>query len=342
MLNADLRSIVHHRAMATSESSSPPRPRLVVQIGVTGHRPNRLSPDVAAALPAQCDQILKAIEALAFRAHDPLIHSPEPPLLRVLSPLAEGADRIVANAGLSLGADLQCPLPFHEEEYCRDFASESSRDEFHALLAKASAVFQINGTHDAADVAYERVGRFVLEQSDFLIAIWDGEPAAGRGGTTQIVEEALEQNIPVIWLHASLQNPPCVLLIDESGDRQLLPLAELDSRFALRFSQSKAGSDLNFSRIYCAEKQPRFDFGRIFRIFRDVLAKGKIRNGSWRIADFEPSARAEARNWLRAAVECGLVAGPAAAEWAVRVTINGDPGYSGPIMQTALDGLRLN
>ncbi len=133
----------------------------------------------------------------------------------------------------------------------------------------------------------------VLEQSDFLIAIWDGEPAAGRGGTAQIVEEALEQNIPVIWLHGSLQQPPCVLLIDESGERQLLPLAEVESRFALRFSQSKAGSDLNFSRIYCAEKQPRFDFGRIFRIFRDLLAKGKIRKGSWRIADFEPSARAE-------------------------------------------------
>jgi hypothetical protein len=296
MLNADLRSIVHHRAMATSESSSPPRPRLVVQIGVTGHRPNRLSPDVAAALPTQCDQILKAIAALASRAHDPLLHSPEPPLLRILSPLAEGADRIVANAGLSLGADLQCPLPFHEEEYCRDFSTESSRDEFHALLAKASAVFQVDGVRDAADVAYERIGRFVLEQSDFLIAIWNGEPAAGRGGTAQIVEEALAQNIPVIWLHASLQKTPCVLLTVESGDRRAFPLSELDSRFALRFSQSKAGADLNFSRIYCAEKQPRFDFGRIFRIFRDFLAKGKFRKGSWRIADFEPSARAE---WAR-------------------------------------------
>jgi hypothetical protein len=293
MLNADLRSIVHYRAMASSESSSPPRPRLVVQIGVTGHRPNRLSPDVAAALPAHCDQILKAIAALASRAHDPLLHSPKPPLLRILSPLAEGADRIVANSGLALGADLQCPLPFHEEEYCRDFLTESSRDEFRALLAKASAVFQIDGARDAESVAYERIGRFVLEQSDFLIAIWDGEAAAGRGGTTQIVEEALAQNIPVIWLHASLQKPPCVLLTGESGDRQLLPLAELDSRFASRFSQSNAGADLNFSHIYCAEKQPRFDFGRIFRIFRDVLAKGKFRKGSWRIPDFEPSARTE-------------------------------------------------
>jgi hypothetical protein len=213
--------------------------------------------------------------------------------VRILSPLAEGADRIVAHAGLALGADLQCPLPFHEEEYCRDFSTESSRQEFHALLAKASAVFQIDGVRDAADVAYERIGRLVLEQSDFLIAIWDGEPAAGRGGTTQIVEEALAQNVPVIWLHAALQNPPYVLLTGESGERQMVPLAELDSRFASRFSQSIAGANLNFSRIYCAEKQPRFDFGRIFRIFRDLLAKGKIRKGSWRIPDFEPSARAE-------------------------------------------------
>jgi hypothetical protein len=301
MLNADLRSIVHHRAMATSESSSPPRPRLVVQIGVTGHRPNRLSPDVAATVPAQCDQILKAIAALASRAHDPLLHSPEPPLLRILSPLAEGADRIVADAGLALGADLQCPLPFHEEEYCRDFSTESSRDEFHALLAKASAVFQIDGARDAADVAYERVGRFVLEQSDFLIAIWNGEPAAGRGGTAQIVEEALAQNIPVIWLHASLQKRPSVLFRGESGEPQLLPLVELSSRFASRFSQCNVGSGMNFSRIYCAEKQPKFDFGRIFRIFRDLLAKGKFRRGSWRIADFEPSARAE---WVK------MISGP--------------------------------
>ena len=286
-------SIVHHRAMASQESSSPPRPRLVVQIGVTGHRPNRLSPDVAADLPGQCEQVLKAIAALASSAHDPLLHSPQPPLLRILSPLAEGADRIVARAGLALDADLQCPFPFHIEEYCRDFTSEASRDEFQALLAKASAVFQADGERDADSHAYERIGRIVLEQSDFLIAIWDGEPAAGRGGTTQIMDEALEQNVPVIWLHASQQKAPSILFIDDSGDRQELPLEELGSRFASRLSHAGAESDFNFSHAYCAEKQPRYDFGRLFRIFRDVLAKGKIRKGSWRIADFEPLARAE-------------------------------------------------
>ena len=202
--------------MALQASSSPPRPRLVVQIGVTGHRPNRLSPQVAADLPRQCEQVLKAIAALASSAHDPLLHAPEPPLLRIISPLAEGADRIVARAGLALGADLQCPLPFHVDEYCRDFEDAASREEFHALLAKASAVFQADGSRDAEEVAYERIGRMVLEQSDFLIAIWDGEPAAGRGGTTQIVEEAIAQNVPVLWLHASDPKDPCILLADES------------------------------------------------------------------------------------------------------------------------------
>ena len=281
--------------MASQASSSPPRPRLVVQIGVTGHRPNRLSPQVAAGLPAQCQQVLQAIGALASQVHDPLLHSPEPPILRILSPLAEGADRIVARAGLALGADLQCALPFHVEEYGRDFTSDASRAEFQDLLAKASAVFQCDGDREAASLAYERIGRIVLEQSDFLIAIWDGEPAAGRGGTTQIVEEALQQNVAVVWLNAFEPKAPCILLNDDSGERQQAPLEELATRFASRFTQADAGAanGFNFSHAYCTESQPRFDFGRFFRIFRDVLAKLRFPGGSWTIKDFEPSAQAE-------------------------------------------------
>ena len=281
--------------MAPQESSSPPRPRLVVQIGVTGHRRNRLSPQIAPDLPRQCELILKALAALASRAHDPLLHSPRPPLLRIISPLAEGADRIVAHAGLALGADLQCPLPFHADEYCRDFASAASRDEFHALLSRASAVFAVDGSRDAETIAYERIGRMVLEQSDFLIAIWDGEPAAGRGGTTQIVEEALAQNVPVLWLHASQPKDPCILVIDESGKREMHPMEELDSLFASRLSETSGNSQtaFNFSHAYCAEKQPKFDAGRLFRIFRDLLVRGRFRRGSWRASDFEESARSE-------------------------------------------------
>ena len=278
--------------MASHESSSPPRPRLVVQIGVTGHRPNRLSPDVAAVMPGQCEQVLKAIAVLASDARDPLLHSPQAPLLRILSPLAEGADRIVAHAGLALGADLQCPLPFLAAEYCHDFEDAASRDEFHDLLAKASAVFQIEGSRAREDESYERVGRMVVEQSDLLIAIWDGEPAAGRGGTTQIVEEALARHTPVVWLNASEPKDPCILRADKSGKRQTRALDELNSIFAARFpDREDSDNGFNFSHAYFAEKQPNFDPGRIFRIFRDLVARGRLRLGSWRVPIFEKSSR---------------------------------------------------
>ncbi len=280
--------------MAPRQSSSPPRPRQVVQIGVTGHRLNRLPPLVAAVLPGQCEQVLKAVANLAASAHDHQLYSPQPPLLRILSPLAEGADRIVAHAGLALGADLQCPLPFLDAEYCHDFEDAASRDEFHSLLAKASAVFQMEGSRAEEDAAYERAGRMVLEQSDLLIAIWDGEPAAGRGGTAQIVAEALAQHVPVVWLHASESKDPCILLADESGGRQVQSLDHLKTIFDGRFSQGGGQEkDFNFSHAYFAEKQPGFDPGRIFRIFRDLVARGRLRRGAWRVPNFEKSSREE-------------------------------------------------
>ncbi len=295
MLNAELGASSNQRAMAIHPSSSPPRPRQVVQVGVTGHRPNRLSPEVAADLPQQCEEALKAIATLAARAHDPLLHAPGPPLLRIISPIAEGSDRIVAQVGLAMGADLQCPLPFDADEYSRDFASEGSREEFFALLARASAVFEADGRRDEEEAAYENVGRMVIEQSDFLIAVWDGKPAAGRGGTTQMIDEAIAQNVPVVWLHAAEAMEPHILVTDANGQRKQYPLKMLGEVLTSRFTQITGEDEESrvLSHAYFAEKQPRFDAGRIFRIFRDLIARGKFRRGSWRVRDFEPTARSD-------------------------------------------------
>jgi hypothetical protein len=35
--------------------------------------------------------------------------------------------------------------------------------------------------------AYEQAGRYVVEHSDVLVAVWDGLSASGRGGTAEIV-----------------------------------------------------------------------------------------------------------------------------------------------------------
>ena len=281
--------------MIAHKSSSPPRPRHVVQIGVIGHRPNRLLPEIAVDLPRKCELVLKTILELASGAHDPYLHAPGPPLLRVISPLAEGSDRIVAEAGRAIGADLQCPLPFHADEYSLDFDTSESKQEFNALLAGASAVFECDGRRNAEGDSYERVGRIVVEQSDFLIAIWDGEPAAGRGGTTQMVEEALAKGVPIIWLHASKALEPQILQADEFGDRSLQPLKHLSRYFMPPHSPTpgEGKNPFTLSRVYGAETHPRFNWGRPFAIFRDLVVKGRLKFGSIQIADFESSARSD-------------------------------------------------
>jgi len=274
-------------------------------VGVTGHRPNRLSQEVAADLPRQCQEAMQAIKELAARAHDDFLHAPGPPLLRIISPIAEGADRIVAQAGLALEADLQCPLPFDADEYSRDFASDGSREEFYALLARASAVFECDGRRDAEEAAYENVGRMVIEQSDFLIAIWDGKPAAGRGGTQQIIDEAMAQNVPVIWLHAAAPVEPLLLVTDDKGKQVQHPLEKMGEVLGSRFTQitgEDEGSAM-LSHAYCTEKQPRFDAGCIFRAFRNLIARGQFRSGSWWVADFEPKTRGEWEETLLDEVE---------------------------------------
>jgi hypothetical protein len=132
--------------------------------------------------------------------------------LRIISSLAEGADRLVAEEGLNpdLGFKLQCPLPAHRDEYRRDFTEPSSKEEFDQLLGQANAVFELNGQRAGTWLesgSYEAVGRVTLAQSDMLIAVWDGEEGK-PGGTAQMVREAQQAGIPTIRI--APQNPTLI------------------------------------------------------------------------------------------------------------------------------------
>ena len=45
---------------------------------------------------------------------------------------------------------------------------------------------------------FEAAGLTMLALSDILVAVWDGKPAEGRGGTGQIVEEAARRGAPIV------------------------------------------------------------------------------------------------------------------------------------------------
>ena len=103
-----------------------------IRIGVTGHRkvadPEALQALVRDAIDFEVEKLFpeksrKEIECV-LRSGTTAIS------LRVLSPLAEGADRVVARAVLSkLGARVDAILPFAIEDYLEDFTTEESRRE---------------------------------------------------------------------------------------------------------------------------------------------------------------------------------------------------------------------
>jgi hypothetical protein len=184
-----------------------------INIGVTGHRKLKHPEELQEQVKQSIDKVLwslfdetsrKIIEGVKQAGTTPILY-------RVLSPLAEGADRVVARTVLdNPQASLVAVLPLTVEDYLEDFATDESKREFRALLSKSNRPVILRrhsiredrrDPKDQAELrreAYETAGRYVVNHCDVLIAIWDGKPSKGRGGTAEIVEFALRKERPVI------------------------------------------------------------------------------------------------------------------------------------------------
>ena len=159
----------------------------VLNLGVTGHRHLSRAQEVE----AEVGRALLSLEA----------RFPGQPL-RLFSSLAEGADRIVAKQVLTRQtASLAAVLPMPRQHYVADFVTRESRDEFSRLVEAADDIVELPlcGTRARC---YEQAGLYVLEHSDVLIAVWDGLPPRGPGGTGDVVAGAAARRIPVLWIQS--------------------------------------------------------------------------------------------------------------------------------------------
>ncbi|MFZ4592355.1 MAG: hypothetical protein ACOYN6_15245 [Ignavibacteria bacterium] len=159
--------------------------------GITGHRDIR----------DEDKEILKDIVKNYFRkfAKD----YPETPIL-LLSPLAEGADRLVALSFLELRREdeffqdknkfkLVVPLPMAKDEYLKDFMDEYSTKEFNELLDQAELFFELPivnnnvqsfiNDNDFRKKQYAQLGAYIVQNCQVLIALWDGIENNLEGGT---------------------------------------------------------------------------------------------------------------------------------------------------------------
>jgi len=114
-----------------------------------------------------------------------------------VSSLADGADQLFAEAILALGGSLEVILP--AARYREELPAES-QDVYDRLLARASAVEQLDYEESSSE-AHMAAGRAVVQRSDVLLAVWDGRPARGFGGTGDVVAYARERGVPVevVW-----------------------------------------------------------------------------------------------------------------------------------------------
>jgi len=63
------------------------------------------------------------------------------------------------------------------------------------LLSQARTVFQLDGSRSNTADAYHAAGNVVLNQSDLLTVVWDGERKNRRGGTEETFDEAIERGV---------------------------------------------------------------------------------------------------------------------------------------------------
>lgn len=164
----------------------------MITIGVTGHR-----------FLAEVEKLTKAVDS-ALAKIERVFGDPK---MRVISSLAEGADRLMVVQALARGkAALIVPLPLPEDEYLTDFSSETSKEEFHQLLAQAEEVLTLPPA-PTREEAYASAGHYLLDHCQVLIAIWDGQDAQRVGGTGEIAAAARRRKLPLAWIQAGNRVP---------------------------------------------------------------------------------------------------------------------------------------
>ncbi len=191
---------------------APPEPGLTFRVGVSGHLWSKMPGAEPAVLTEQVRDVLIQIRetVYTFIQEKRAPYSPDQsPTLILLTALADGADQLVAQEALDAGYQLHVILPFDRAtvESTEFVGLDESREQFAKLLARCSAVLELDGTADAgaeaSNLAYQQAGRMVLRYSDLLLTIWNGAPPLGPGGTGEIVQIAIEDDIPVVWIKSA-------------------------------------------------------------------------------------------------------------------------------------------
>jgi hypothetical protein len=154
----------------------------LTSIGITGHQ------DIPVHVRDDIERQVRAILEQASR-HGGLVG---------VGCLAAGADQMFARCVLELGGALEVVVPCYGYE--ATFSDPADRQVHDALLAAATKVRRLP-FEKPSEQAYMAAGVVVADECVLLVAVWDGQPAGGLGGTADVVEHArsIGRDVRIIW-----------------------------------------------------------------------------------------------------------------------------------------------
>ncbi|MEH0419448.1 hypothetical protein [Streptomyces sp. B21-083] len=150
-----------------------------MRIGITGHR--GLSKDVEQQVRAMLDEAVRGFDATDLTA---------------VSCIADGPDSWFAEAVLKHGGRLEVVVPATES---RETLPERHHPVYDELYASAVDVHE-TGMTESTSGAHQAGSEILVGLADELIAVWDGKPARGYGGTADVVAYAERTGVPVTVL----------------------------------------------------------------------------------------------------------------------------------------------
>ncbi|EMF00752.1 hypothetical protein J7W19_25675 [Streptomyces mobaraensis NBRC 13819 = DSM 40847] len=151
-----------------------------MRIGITGHR--GLSSEVERRVRLELAALVASLEAAD---------------LVVVSCIADGPDAWLAQEVLARGGRLEVVVP--AESY-REGLPLSHHAEYDELMRRAVDV-HATGLRHSDSHAHMAGSELMVGLVDRLVAVWDGEPARGYGGTADVVAYAERNGVPtqVVW-----------------------------------------------------------------------------------------------------------------------------------------------
>ena len=287
----------------------PPPVPFVLAVGVTGHRAEVLPADSVPILRERLRDVLRQIEQAGrdLLEREPDCFAALPPKLRFVSPVADGADQIAAEVALELGWELQAILPFERSAYRASLANEAARKRLDALLGQAACLLELPGDPSHTLDAYVMTGRATVAHCDVLIAVWDGLPPRGRGGTGEVVQLALTRGTAIIHVPLSpggdtrilwsAFDPTVVTVADDPGVARPLERADVDALLAGLLMPPPNEQEQDFLKRFLRERLRRIRARIEYPLLLTAAGVRRFRARDFSIRHAEAQTRDEWRRY---------------------------------------------